>query len=81
MSDNILCEIRPGKYVMRNGKYAQIRKRITMGIGQGWQGNVLSHFSHRGGLQNLWDENGRDMGGLSQYDLVSLAVIETDSVN
>jgi len=70
----MLSQIQPGKYIMRNGQYAQIRKQIA----NGWQGNVLSHFSHRGGLQNTWDENGRDRGGLSHYDLVAPAVIDAE---
>jgi hypothetical protein len=80
MADNLL-RIQPGKYLTRGGRYVDIHSQQTMGGGQikFWHGFILSHFSHRGGSQGAWDENGENMGDDRSLDLVEPAYSNEDA--
>ncbi len=71
-------QIQPGKFITKCGKYVEIHSQKTMGQGRVrfWHGFVLSHFSAKGGTQGAWNEDGSDMGGNYNLDLLFAAVVD-----
>lgn len=74
--------VEPGVYETRGGKFAHIiSQKETTGGRKFLHGFVLSHISHRSGLQGEWNLNGTDHAGNTNIDLVAPAYEQTESLN